>query len=80
MKLGAIEVDILSIAEKKGKAGIDKEELLFELARVMKGIAYPDLMKRIERLREGSLITFEENGPDDFTVFITAQGTAALKS
>ncbi|MBX8632527.1 MAG: hypothetical protein KIY11_05680 [Thermoplasmata archaeon] len=80
MKLGAIEVDILSIAEKKGKAGIDKEELLFELARVMKGIAYPDLMKRIERLREGSLITLEENGPDDFTVFITSQGAAALKS
>ncbi len=45
MKLGAIDIDILSIAEKKGKAGIDKEELLFELGKLMKGIAYPALKK-----------------------------------
>lgn len=80
LRLGAIDIDILSIAEKKGRAGIDKEELLFELGRLMKGIAYPDLVRRIEKLRDGNLITVEENGPDDFTVFTTEQGNAALRT
>ena len=79
LKLGAIEIDILSIADKRGKAGIDKAELLFELGKVMKGIAYPDMVRRIEKLKHGNLIAVEENGPDDFTVFITPQGSEAIR-
>ena len=78
MNISAIEVDILSIAAKRGKAGIDKAELLFELGKIVKGIAYADLARKIEKLRADRLITVEENGPDDFTVIITQQGSSVL--
>jgi predicted transcriptional regulator len=78
MNLSAIDIDILRISSKKGKAGIDKEELLFELAKVVKGIAYSDLAKRIHRLGENGAIRVEENGPDDFTVFITDTGSKLI--
>ena len=44
----------------------------------MKGIAYADLARKIEKLRADRLITVEENGPDDFTVIITQQGSSVL--
>jgi hypothetical protein len=78
LNIGAIEVDILSVAAKRGKAGIDKAELLFELGKIVKGIAYTDLARKIEKLRTDNLITVEETGPDDFIVFITQQGSNAL--
>jgi len=78
VNLSAIDIDILKIASKKGKAGIDKEELLFEIGKVVKGIAYADLAKRIHRLSDNEAILVEENGPDDFTVFITEAGSRLI--
>ncbi|MBX8632241.1 MAG: hypothetical protein J9259_06980 [Thermoplasmata archaeon YP2-bin.285] len=78
VNLSAIDIDILSIASKRGSAGIDKGELLFELGKVVKGIAYTDLVKRINRLASENAISIEENGPDDFTVFITESGSRLI--
>lgn len=78
MRLSALEVDILAAVSKRGVSGITKDELLFELGKTVKGIAYADLMRHVTNLVNGGLAEMEESGPEDFTIMITKKGKEAM--
>lgn len=78
MTLSAIDVDILTAVAKRGVSGITKDELMQELGRSVKGIAYSDLTRHVTGLVESGMVQLEETGPDDFTVMITDAGREAV--
>jgi len=80
VNLSAMEIDILDVLSKRGKSGMPKDELLFEMARLVRGIAYDDMLKHIKSLEASDLVRTEAEGPDDFTAFITEKGTEILKT
>ncbi len=74
MTLSALDIDILTTISKRGTVGITKEELMLDLSRTVKGIAYGDLMRHVNGLVESGYAELDETGPDDFTVIITPAG------
>lgn len=80
MTLSAIDVDILTAVAKRGVSGITKDELMQELGRSVKGIAFGDLIRHVTGLVESGMVQMDETGPDDFTVFITDEGMESVGS
>ncbi len=78
MKLSAFDIDILNTISKRGVAGITKDELMFELGKTVKGIAYGDLKRHVTALVSNGLAEVEETGPDDFTIMITKSGKESI--
>lgn len=74
MTLSAFDIDILSSIIKRGTAGITKDELLLDLSKMVKGIAYDDLMRHVRNLVDSGYAELDETGPDDFTIIITQAG------
>lgn len=74
MKLSALDIDLLTAISKRGIAGITKEELIAEVGKTVKGIAYADLWRHVTALANGGMVDVEMSGPDDFTVYITDVG------
>lgn len=79
MRLTAMEIDILTTISGRGTSGITKDELMLDLSRSVKGMAYADLRRHLESLAERRLVSVEETGPDDFTVAITTEGSKAVR-
>jgi DNA-binding transcriptional ArsR family regulator len=73
-------VDILKSAARRGRAGVPKEEMMMELSKALRGIAYSDFMRHINRLVSQGLATIEEIGPDDFILYITENGENEIKN
>ena len=69
MTLSALEIDILSSIIKRGTAGITRDELMLDLSKMVKGIAYDDLMRHVKNLVDSGYAELDETGPDDFRQF-----------
>ena len=80
MRLTEMDIDLLSAASKRGAAGITKDELMLELSKSVRGLAYADLRRHVDSLARGGLAEVEETGPDDFTIVITESGREAIRS
>lgn len=80
MSLSAIDIDILTAVAKRGVSGITKDELMQELGRTVKGIAYDDLIRHVTGLVAAGMVLMDETGPDDFTVMITDEGLESVGS
>ncbi|MEM3857351.1 MAG: hypothetical protein QXI37_02455 [Thermoprotei archaeon] len=78
--MNPLQVDILKSAARRGRAGVTKEELMSELSKALRGIAYSDFIKHINTLQSAGMVQMEEIGPDDFILYATEEGKKALEN